>query len=309
MNAGKKLLPALMALSLMWGSAYIFLKVSRVDLPPMLLAALRSSIALPLLAIVCVHRREFIMNAKILRDMLIVGTLNGWLPNCLAALAISNISSAEAGILQSTTPIITGVTAALLLKNERLSATTVLSLVAGFIGVILVILSGFNPNTMGDFSGYLLILGVSASFGCGTVYARWAKPKPAALITSGQLLFASIAAFTLSLFLGETWPSEIGSEALLSVLLLGIFSTALPAILFLIIISKHQAVKVGAASFLQPIWAVVLGYFILNEIVQPVQLFGTTIIIISVIMITLEPDISSLFRPMRHAVRTLRRSR
>ena len=207
MKSGKGLFPILLALSLMWGSAYIFMKVSSVEIPPMLLAAFRSSVALPILAGVCIYRRELSINRKTIRDILVVGTLNGWLPNCLATLAISRVSSAEAGIIQSTTPIITGVTAALLLKGERLSAITVASLVTGFLGVVLVISSASDPAQMGDISGYLLMLCVSACFGIGTVYARWARPSPPALIASGQLVVATLAALALSWGFGEKWSA------------------------------------------------------------------------------------------------------
>ena len=299
MKSGKGLFPILLALSLMWGSAYIFMKVSSVEIPPMLLAAFRSSVALPILAGVCIYRRELSINRKTIRDILVVGTLNGWLPNCLATLAISRVSSAEAGIIQSTTPIITGVTAAPLLKGERLSAITVASLVTGFLGVVLVISSASDPAQMGDISGYLLMLCVSACFGIGTVYARWARPSPPALIASGQLVVATLAALALSWGFGEKWSAGWSALTVISVACLGIFSSALPSIIFLIIIAKYQAVKVGAASFLQPIWAILLGVLFLGESIQVMQLAGTVVIIVSVIMITMDLNVSALIQSLR----------
>lgn len=126
-------LPYLIAISLMWGSAYLFLKISSAEIPPFLLAGCRAAIAVPLLLAICAYQRDFAVDAPTLRDMLVIGTLNGWLPNCLAAVAISSISSAEAGILQATTPIITGVLAAALLREEHLSLKTSLCLAGGFI--------------------------------------------------------------------------------------------------------------------------------------------------------------------------------
>ena len=137
------------------------------------------------------------------------------------------------------------------------------------------------------------MLGVSACFGSGTVYARWARPKQPALIASGQLIIAALVALALSRAFGESWSPTWSRKSMLSVVLLGIFSTALPSVLFLTIISKHKAVKVGAASFLQPVWAIILGFIFLRETIQPIQLVGTVIIIISVIMITVDFDIIS----------------
>lgn len=283
-----------MALSFMWGSAHIFLKVSSTDIPPIFLAALRAGIALPLLGIVCAYRREITINKKIIRDMIAIGTLNGWLPNCLAALAITSISSAEAGILRATTPIITGVAAALLLRDEKLTLTTVISLVTGSLGVFFVVSTAFDPDALGSLKGYLLMIGVSASFGLGMVYARWAQPSQPALIATGQLIFATFMAFAISWSLGEDWSLNWSIQSFLAVCFLGVFSTALPAIFFLTIISKYEAVKVGTTALLQPIWAVLLGYLFLSETVQIVQLFGTLVIILSVLSVT--NDLRSLPR-------------
>ena len=273
MSSSKGILPALMALSFMWGSAHIFLKISSEDTPP-------------ILGIVCAYRKELTINRTVIRDMLAIGTLNGWLPNCLAALAITSISSAEAGILRTTTPIITGVSAALLLRDEQLSTRTIISLITGFIGVTLVVSSAFDPSSLGSIEGYLLMLGVSTSFGLGMVYGRWARPEPPALIATGQLLFATLVAFILSWAMGEEWSLNWDGQTTVSILMLGIFSTALPAIVFLTIISKYKAVKVGVTAFLQPVWAVILGYLFLGETILWVQVGGTLIIIFSVLVVS-----------------------
>ena len=175
MEPNRSPLPYLVAISFMWGSAYLFLKISSADIPPLLLAALRAGVAVPVLVMVCVALRQFAIDRLVLRDMLVIGTLNGWLPNCLAAFAITSISSAEAGVLQATTPIITGLLAAALLRDESLSVKTVLCLVGGFLGVILVVASSGSEETTGTSLGYLLMISVAFSFGAGAVYARWAK--------------------------------------------------------------------------------------------------------------------------------------
>lgn len=286
MEPNRSPLPYLVAISLMWGSAYLFLKISSGHIPPFLLAALRAGIAVPILALACIALRQVTVNWAVLRDMLAIGTLNGWLPNCLAAFAITSISSAEAGVLQAITPIITGLLAAALLQDEHLSFTTALSLVGGFIGVILVVASSSTEDTNGTILGYLLMIGVAFSFGAGAVYARWAKPKAPALIACGQLLVAFCVALVASYLASETWHLNWTKDLVFSIILLGAFSTALPAILFLMVISRYKAVKVGMASFLQPIWAIVLGFLFLSEHISGLQLVGSLIIVCAVLMIT-----------------------
>ena len=281
----------------MWGSAYLFLKVSSSEIPPLLLAALRAGVAVPVLVVLCAALRQFSMNRLILRDMLVIGTLNGWLPNCLAALAITSISSVEAGVLQATTPIITGLLAAALLRDESLSAKTIVCLVAGFLGVVLVVATSGSTQATGTALGYFLMIGVAFSFGAGAVYARWAKPNSPALIASGQLIVASLVAVVASLLVRESWQLDWNVDVVFSVLMLGAFCTALPAVLFLMVISRYKAVKVGAASFLQPIWAIILGALFLAEWISILQLLGSAIIVLSVMAITTQTEIPKTRAP------------
>lgn len=279
-------LPYLVAISFMWGSAYLFLKVSSVEIPPLLLASLRAGVAVPVLVVLCAALRQFSIDGSALRDMLVIGTLNGWLPNCLAAFAIISISSAEAGVLQATTPIITGLLAAALLRDESLSVRTILSLVGGFLGVGLVVTSSGAVEATGTIMGYVLITGVALSFGIGAVYARWAKPKAPALVAAGQLTFAAGVALGASFLVGESWHLVWSPSVVFSIVMLGAFCTALPAVLFLVVIARYEAVRVGAASFLQPIWAILLGALFLAERISGLQLLGAAIIALSVLAIT-----------------------
>lgn len=286
MEPNRSPLPYLVAISFMWGSAYLFLKVSSTDIPPLLLAALRAGVAVPVLVVVCVVLRQFAIDRIVLRDMLVIGTLNGWLPNCLAAFAITSISSAEAGVLQATTPIITGLLAAALLRDESLKIKTILCLLGGFLGVLLVVASSGNTDVTGASIGHFLMIGVAFSFGLGAVYARLVKPKSPALIASGQLVVAAVVALLASFLVGETWQLNWNGNVIFSVFMLGTFSTALPAVLFLIVIARYTAVKVGVASFLQPIWAIALGALFLSESITGLQLAGSLIIVLSLLLIT-----------------------
>lgn len=280
-------LPYLIAISFMWGSAYLFLKIASVEIPPLLLAALRAAVAVPVLVIICIMQSGFVLTKASLRDMLVIGTLNGWLPNALASYAITMISSSEAGVLQATTPIITAMLAASLLRDETLSVKAGLCLAGGFVGVVLIVASSGNTGASGSLTGYVLMMGVAASFGAGAVYARWAKPRAPALVAFGQLAVAASVALGASFAAGESWDIEWSGKVLFAVLMLGAFCTALPAMLFLVVISRYQAAKVGAASFLQPVWAILLGFLFLAERISLSQFVGAAVIIAAVFVITM----------------------
>ncbi|MEM8795949.1 MAG: EamA family transporter [Pseudomonadota bacterium] len=131
--------------------------------------------------------------------------------------------------------------------------------------------------------------GVAFSSGAGAVYARWARPNATALIASGQLSVAACVALFASILADESWQLDWSRDVFFSVFMLRAFCTALTALLFLVVISRYKAVKVGAASFLQPIWAIALGSLFLAKKVCGLQLLGFLIILLSVLAITTAP--------------------
>ncbi len=277
-------LPFVVLISLMWGSGYVFLKLIDGALPPFWLTSLRLGLCVPVLLLVWALFTTEKLSELRLRDAAVIATTNGWLPNVLAAMAVERLPASEAGMLHALTPVFTGLLAALLLADERLTRGILAGLAVGFLGVALIAASGDVGE--GDMLGRALMIGVAFSFAAGSVYARAIKTRTPALLSASQLSIATLAALMFSVFLGEARPLPSGASVQVALVLLAWFSTAAPAVLFLILVRSHQAVRIGGVSYLQPVWAIVLGGLLLGETVTLLQGVGLLAVLWGVWLVT-----------------------
>jgi len=277
-------LPYVLLISLMWGSGYVFLKSLDAELAPFWLTTLRLGLCVPVLIVVWVAFTNEKLSDLRWRDAFVIATTNGWLPNVLAAMAVERLPAAEAGMLHALTPVFTGVFAALFLVDERLTKGILAGLAIGFLGVALIAFSGEVGS--GDMLGRALMIGVALSFAAGSVYARAIKTRTPALLSASQLGIATCIALVISTGLGEVKTLPADPTSWWALLMLSLFSTAAPAVLFLILVRTHKAVRVGGVSYLQPVWAIVLGFALLGETVAPVQGIGLLTVLWGVWLVT-----------------------
>jgi drug/metabolite transporter (DMT)-like permease len=277
-------LPYVVLISLMWGSGYVFLKLIDGAMPPFWLTSLRLGLCVPVLLLVwALLTTERLADLR-LRDAAVIATTNGWLPNVLAAMAVERLPASEAGMLHALTPVFTGLLAALLLADERLTRGILAGLAVGFLGVALIAASG--EVGQGDMLGRVLMIGVALSFAAGSVYARAIKTRTPALLSASQLGLATLVALAISVVLGEARPLPGDGVAVASLVMLALFSTAAPAVLFLMLVRRHKAVRIGGVSYLQPVWAIVLGAALLGETITALQGVGLLAVLWGVWLVT-----------------------
>ena len=90
---------------------------------------------------------------------LIIGTLNGWLPNILTAFALTQISTASSAMIQASGPLMVAIMAHFLFADERLSRIRLAGVVLGFMGMGLLIgPDALKSGTSGQ-AGFLAMTG------------------------------------------------------------------------------------------------------------------------------------------------------
>jgi drug/metabolite transporter (DMT)-like permease len=274
---------SLIAISAMWGSAYLFIKLLVNDVPPFALAAMRTGVAALALALMFLSMRQRLnISRGQWLDMLVLGTTNGWLPNVLTALALLEIESAKAGMINASTPLFTMLLAHIWMRDEKLQATKVFWLIVGFAGIFLLIGPEAVLGATGSLVGHLLIVGVAVCYAVGTVYGRWRRPANPAHLALGQLVCASVPAALISLAIEPNWHIDWQPLTVFSVLTLGIFCSALPAVLYLNLLRRSQATDAAMVSYLVPVWAAALGVLVLGEPLTWSAVVGCAVVLLGV---------------------------
>src|SRR3712207_2136350 len=125
----------LLVCSMLWSTSFLFIKLSG-NINPFVLAAMRGLIGASALLL------WFAVQAKSLRPdngqwhhWVVLGALNGWIPNVLVAHALTQIGTAPAAMIQASGPLIVAVLSHLLYADERLTPRRFVGVVIGLAGM------------------------------------------------------------------------------------------------------------------------------------------------------------------------------
>ena len=260
----------LLALMVLWGSAFLLTKVAVDTIPSQLLVAGRLAIAALLLVPSALMAGRGVPSGRRLWLFLVLIALFGnALPFSLITWGQRSVDSGLAGILMAITPLVTLILSHFLVPGERLDRFRVGGFVLGFAGIV-VLMGRDALVSLVNGDGYLLpMLAILAGAACYAVAAILARLRPSSDVLSTAALTTLIAALMLSPFVVGTGATGLDepppAEALAAVAALGIFSTALAAILYFRLVKSAGPPFVSQLNYLIPVWAVVMGAVFLGE--------------------------------------------
>lgn len=274
----------------MWGSAYLFVKLSVAQVPPFALTAIRGAIASGALVL------WFILTQKALQPfrhlwghMVVLGAINGWCPDVLTAFAAQRIDSAQAGMIVTAMPLFTALIAHKAMQDEPLTSQKLGGIGVGLLGVLLII--GPQQVLAGDGTlvGFVLMVLTTISYAVGNVYGRWLRSPYPAQLALGQMIFTCIPATLISIRFESSWSLNLTPTTIGSVLALGLLTTAAANVLFLSLLQRFPATNISTVAYLKLIWAVMLGWVVLAEVPTWRSLIGCAIVVLSVVWVNRAP--------------------
>ena len=272
----------LIVLSIFWGGSFLFIGIAVSDFQPFSIAFLRVVIAAVVLWIVLIAlRTEIPTKPRLWASFLVMGAINGAIPYSLMAWGQSHIASGLASILIAATPVITVVAAHFLTADEPMTASRLAGVVAGLLGVTVLI----GPTALGDVGrsllGQLAIIAAATTYALASIYGRrYAKQGiPPLVIATGQVTASTLLLLPMVLLFDQPWqlppPSTLAWAAIAG---LGLFSTAIAYLLYFRVLATAGATNLTLVNFLVPITAIFLGIVILNEILLVQHVAGMLLI-------------------------------
>ncbi len=252
-------------LCLIWGSTWIFIKLGLRDLPPMLFAGWRFTVAAVVLwGIVAWRRRPMPRAARDWRMLALTGVLAFSVNYALVFWSEQYISSGLAAVLQATIPAFGMIFAHFHLPHERLTWRKALGVLLGIGGVGLI----FYDQV--EMEGRMALLGCAAmivsalvvSYYNVLIKARAGHIDPAVL-AAGQMTFGLVPLMSIGLFFerAPVWtPRAIGS-----LLYLALVGSAIAFLLYYWLVMKIEVTRTMLISLVTPVIALLLGWFIAAE--------------------------------------------
>lgn len=257
----------LVALSAIWGSSYLFVKVGIEELAPTTMVSLSLLVSGALLLALVVSQDGLwraIEEARALGHRAIVaGLLNAVLPFCLIAWGEHHIDSGVAAIASSTAPIFVALLAIRLRPSERATGMRLAGLALGLVGVG--VLAGARPDAdWWALLGTLAVVGASFASACGQLYAQARLEGPRPLVVGCASTLAG-AALILPLGLAQA-PGELPSLKVVGAGAgLGALGLGIGAVLLYRMLATYGAGRTSFVTYLLPPFALFYGVVLLDE--------------------------------------------
>lgn len=271
----------LLALSVLWGATFFFVKVALADLPPFTIVLARVSIAaLALHVVVLASGLRLPGRARDWAPYLVMGALNNLVPFSLIFWGQTQVASGLAAVLNATTPIFALLLAHVLTRDEKLTARKLAGVAAGIAGVAVMIgvdaLDGLGLAV----AAQLAIVAAGISYSFAGIYGRRFKGQPPLLTAAGQLTCSALLTLPVALVVDQPWTLAVPRwETWAALAGLALLSTALAYTLYFRILAAAGATNLLLVTLLIPVSALLLGILLLGERLAPQHLVGMALIL------------------------------
>jgi drug/metabolite transporter (DMT)-like permease len=269
------------ALSAIWGSSFLFIKVLDRHWPPTWVALARVALGAATLVVLLYARGERLRVPRPAWPHLLIAALFlNAIPFTLFAYGERHVSSVVAGLWNASAPLWVLGFVLLVFKDEQPTAARGAGLAFGFVGVVL-LLGPWRGLGGGEAIGHLACAGAAVCYGIGFPYARRyvaSRPESGVVLAAAQLLCAT-AVLALFTPFTATPTLHIGTGGVLGILMLGIFGSGVAYVLSYAILRAAGATTAATVTYLVPVFSTVLGAVVLSETVHWNQPVGAAVLL------------------------------
>jgi drug/metabolite transporter (DMT)-like permease len=283
----------LLALTAMWGSAFMLTWVAVGGLPPGWVVTGRLVVAAALLMPLAAWRGELgRVDKRGWVFLALIALLGNVLPFWLIAWGQRGIDSGLSGILMAVMPLAVLALAHLFVPGERMTRRRLAGFALGLAGVTVLLgpeavhdrTAGADTGTPGPLPAMLAVLGGALCYAVSAILARLRPAHGAVPSAALVTLLAALMALPMAVAIGPT-PARTTTWIEVSALLaLGVFSTATAAVVYFRLIASAGPSFAAQLNYLIPPWAVAMGVLFLGESPKPNQLYGLALILAGILI-------------------------
>jgi len=290
-----KVVVAFAIVYIVWGSTYFFIRLSVLHIPPMMVGALRFLLAGTLMLLWCLFTGKKLFSWRVMRPAIVSGLLLLGTGNGALIWSEQYIPSGLAAILLAAGPVWFVLLDKGKWKENFRNRSTIVGLVVGFVGVLLLFAQQLSGGLSGDHMEtvalVVLVLG-SVSWAAGSLYSKYrtAEGSSNAVNAGWQMFAAGVAFIPASLVSGE-WgkfhPAETPLSSWMGIAYLVTMGSLVGYSAFVWLLQVRPATQVSTHAYVNPVVAVLLGSLFAGERMSWLQLSGLAVILVSVLLINL----------------------
>lgn len=276
-----KVLLALIAVYVLWGSTYYAIRIALSDYPPFLLTAVRMLIAGGLMYGVLRLRGVTAPTRSQWRKLAVLALFMIVLANALVNLAEQTVSTGLVAIGVAAMPLWAGLFSAL--RGHHPSRGEWLGLVVGFAGVAWL---NLGSEMRGSVSGMLAVLAAPIAWAWGSIWSRTQKLPEPMMSSAAQMLVGSALALIVGLAAGERMHAVPALLPTLAMLYLVVAGSILGFTAYVWLLHHVRPALATSYAYVNPPIAMLIGATLLGEKFDAHAVGAMLVILAGVLIIT-----------------------
>ena len=274
-----------------WGSTFLAIRIGVHEVPPFLFAAMRFLVAGLVLYGWRIARGDPSPTQRQWMSAFLLALLIFVFDYGLLFWAEQRVPSGVAAVMLATIPVFMALSEILFLRTQRLTVRLSLALLIGVGGVAVLMSRGLNLGGAPiDRAGAIALIFAAISWSVASALTRKLPLPESKTMSSGAQMLAGgvLLAFTAAA-LGEFHhfqPGTVSRGAWFALLYLIVAGSIIAFTAYVWLIHHESPTKVGTYAYVNPVVAVLLGYFLGGEALGLRTILGTVFVLISVVVIT-----------------------
>lgn len=293
---------AFFSIYVIWGSTYLLNKMAVAELPPFMIAAIRFITAgLLIFGIAKMMNINISINRKQLKNTVIAGFLFLTLGNGVAVWALKYVDSGFAALEISAQPLVV-LLLMLILQGKKIQPMSILGVILGIIGIYLLVSQEQIISQENSVVGMIMLFACMLSWAYGSLFVAEADLPANYFVNTGyQMLTGGIMLLIASFLFGETWsmPNVWSGDVQLAMILLIVFGSIVAFTSFNYLLKKVSPEKVATCTYVNPIIALILGWYFLNEQITTRSMIAAAVLLTGVYFINTKKKLTIFSRSLR----------
>lgn len=289
-----KILLAFAIIYFVWGSTFLAIRVGVREVPPFLLAGMRFLTAGALLYGWMCARGTPSPTAREWGGASVLAVLIFVLDYGLLFWAERRVPSGIAAVMMATIPVFMALAEIVFLRTQRLTARLGCALAVGTAGVAVLVgrTMSLGEAPVDPAGACALIVAAISWSAAASLSRKMPLPTVKAMSSGAQMLAGGVLLTLTAALLGEFRGfrlQAVSREAWLALVYLIVAGSIVAFTAYVWLIHHESPTKVGTYAYVNPVVAVVIGYFLGGEAIGPRTIVGTLLVLVSVVVITTAP--------------------
>ena len=279
---------AFFSIYFIWGSTYLLNKIAVTELPPLMLASIRFISAGILIFMICkLMGIPLTITKKQLLNTIIAGFLFLTFGNGVIVWALKYVDSGFAALEIAAQPLVI-LLLMRIIEGKKIQPMSIIGVILGILGIYLLVSQKEIISQENSVIGMIMIFICMLSWSYGSLFVAKANLPANYFVNTGYQMFTGgLMLLISSMLFGETWtvPTDWSSTVQISMLLLIVFGSIVAFTAFNYLLKVVSPVKVATSTYVNPIVALILGWYFLNEHISTQSIIAAIILLTGVYFI------------------------